>query len=251
MSEEPRYPDPSTTIPKRVLMIQAHPDDAEFGIGGTIAKWAANGSEIYYCSITSGDKGSSDLTISGEELAALREQEQLEAAKVLGVKEVIFLRYLDATLEPNLDLRRDLTRVIRQVRPTALVAMDPTVRYSGDGYINHPDHIAAGEASLAAVFPSCRDPRTFPELLQDEGLEPVEVPSVYISMSPDSDCYIDISDHIDTKIEALSKHVTQVGDDIAEIEFVREWARKNTELHPNRPEGFGEYSESFKYMHIG
>src|SRR5699024_2014559 len=102
MSEEPRYPDPATTVPERVLMIQAHPDDAEFGIGGTVAKWAAAGSEIYYCSITSGDKGTNDPNITGEALAALREQEQLEAAKVLGVKHVIFLRYLDATLEPNL-----------------------------------------------------------------------------------------------------------------------------------------------------
>lgn len=250
MSKEPRYPDPATTTPERVLMIQAHPDDAEFGIGGTIARWAANGSEIYYCSITSGDKGTRDRTISGEELMKIREQEQLAAAEVLGVKEVIFLRYEDATLVADLKLRRDLTRVIRQVRPTALVAMDPTVRFSGDGYINHPDHIAAGEASLAAVFPSCRDPRTFPELLE-EGLDPVEVPSVYISMSPNPDCFIDISDYIDTKIEALGKHASQVGGDDADLEFVREWARGNTELYQDKPEGFGEYSESFKYMYIG
>ena len=247
---EPRYPDPSITTPERVLMIQAHPDDAEFGIGGTMAKWAAAGAEIIYCSITSGDKGTRDRNISGEELMAIREQEQMEAAKVLGVKDVIFLRYEDATLVADLKLRRDLTRVIRQVRPTALVTMDPTVRYGGDGYINHPDHIAAGEATMAAVFPSCRDPRTFPELL-DEGLEPVEVASVYITMSPNSDCFIDISDHIDTKIEALSKHVSQVGGEDADLEFVREWARDNTSRHPNKPEGFGEYSESFKYMHIG
>lgn len=249
MSEEPRYPDPATTIPERVLMIQAHPDDAEFGIGGTIAKWAAAGSEIYYCSITSGDKGTKDPDISGEELVALREQEQLEAAKILGVKDVIFLRYLDATLEPNLDLRRDLTRVIRQVRPTALMCFDPTMRLSGDGYINHPDHIAAGEASLAAVFPSCRDRRTFPELLE-EGLEPIEVPSVYIFAAKEADTWIDISDHIDTKIAALREHVTQVGVD-ADLEFVREWAKGNAGLNPNTPEGVGEYSEAFRYMHIG
>lgn len=229
MSEEPRYPDPATTVPERVLMIQAHPDDAEFGIGGTIAKWAAAGSEIYYCSITSGDKGTKDPDISGEELAALREEEQLAAAEVLGVKEVIFLRYLDATLEPNLQLRRDLTRVIRQVKPTALMCFDPTARLHGDGYINHPDHIAAGEASLAAVFPSCRDRRTFPELLE-EGLEPVEVPSVYIFSSHNPTTWVDISDHIDTKIEALRKHVSQVGAD-ADLEFVREWSRGNSALN--------------------
>ena len=249
MSEEPRYPDPATTVPERVLMIQAHPDDAEFGIGGTVAKWAAAGSEVYYCSITSGDKGTKDPDITGEELVALREQEQLEAAKVLGVKDVIFLRFLDATLEPNLELRRELTRVIRQVRPTALMCFDPTARLHGDGYINHPDHIAAGEASLAAVFPSCRDRRTFPELLE-EGLEPIEVPSVYIFSSHQPNTWIDISDQINTKIEALRKHVTQVGAD-ADLEFVREWARNNSSLNPTPPEGAGEYSEAFRYMHIG
>lgn len=230
-------------------MIQAHPDDAEFGIGGTIAKWAAAGAEIYYCSITSGDKGTKDPDITGEDLAVVREQEQIEAAKVLGVKDVIFLRYLDATLVPDLNLRRDLTRVIRQVRPTALMCFDPTARLHGDGYINHPDHIAAGEASLAAVFPSCRDRRTFPELLE-EGLEPIEVPSVYLFAAAQADIWIDISDHLETKIEALRKHVTQVGED-ADLGFVREWAKGNAGLNPNTPEGVGEYSEAYRYMHIG
>lgn len=247
--EERRYPDPATTTPERVLMIQAHPDDCEFGSGGTIAKWAAAGAEIYYCSITSGDKGTRDPDITSEALAALREQEQIEAAKVLGVKDVIFLRYPDANLVPDLDLRRDLTRVIRQVRPTALMCFDPTARLHGDGYINHPDHIAAGEASLAAVFPSCRDRRTFPELL-GEGLEPVDVPSIYLFAAAQADTWIDISDYVDTKIEALRKHVTQVGED-ADLEFVREWAKGNAGLNPNTPEDAGEYTEAYRYMHIG
>ncbi len=247
---ERRYPDPSITTPERVLMIQAHPDDAEFSIGGTIAKWAAAGAEITYCSITSGDKGTKDPDITGEELMATREQEQLEAAKVLGVKDVIFLRHADATLVPDLALRLELTRVIRQVRPTALVCMDPTMRFAGDGYINHPDHVAAGEAALAAVFPSCRDRRTFPELL-DEGLEPIEVASVYIMGTANADCFIDVSDYMDIKIEALRKHASQVGGDEADLAFVHDWARENAKAHPDKPEGFGEYAESFKYMHIG
>lgn len=246
---ERRYPDPATTTPERVLMIQAHPDDCEFGSGGTIAKWAAEGAEIYYCSITSGDKGTKDPDITSEALAALREQEQIEAAKVLGVKDVIFLRYPDATLVPDLTLRRDLTRVIRQVRPTALMCFDPTARLHGDNYINHPDHIAAGEASLAAVFPSCRDRRTFPELL-GEGLEPVDVPSIYLFAAAQADTWIDISGYVDTKIEALRKHVTQVGED-ADLEFVREWAKGNAGLNPNPPENAGEYTEAYRYMHIG
>ncbi len=247
---EPRFPDPSTTIPERVLMIQAHPDDAEFGQGGTIAKWAAAGAEIIYCSITSGDKGTKDPNITGEELAALREAEQLEAAKVLGVKEVIFLRYADAELVPDLNLRRDLTRVIRQVRPTALMCFDPTTRFHGDGYINHPDHVAAGEASLAAVFPSCRDRRTFPELL-DEGLEPIDVNSIYLFGTAVADCFVDVSDYMETKIAALRCHASQIGGADADLSFVWEWGKGNTERHPNKPEGFGEYSEAYKYMHIG
>ena len=247
---EPRYPDPAITVPERLLMIQAHPDDAEFSSGGTIAKWAAAGSEIIYCSITSGDKGTRDPNITGEELMALREQEQLDAAAVLGVKDVIFLRYHDATLVPDLRLRLDLTRVIRQVRPTALMCFDPSTRFMGDGYINHPDHLAAGEASLAAVFPSCRDRRTFPELLV-EGLEPIDVPNIYMFGSASADCWIDTTDYIETKIEALRKHASQIGGTDADLSFVREWNRENTRNHPNKPEDFGEYSESYKYMHIG
>lgn len=250
MPDEPRYPDPSTTTPERVLMIQAHPDDAEFSIGGTMAKWAAAGAEIIYCSITSGDKGTKDAGMTGPALSTLREAEQRAAAGILGVKDVIFLGYHDATLVPDLDLRRNLTRVIRQVRPTTLVCMDPTTRFHGDGYINHPDHIAAGEASLAAVFPSCRDRMTFPELLL-EGLEPIDVPNVYLFGSDKADCWIDISATLDTKLEALRAHASQVGGDDADLEFVRTWAKENTERHLQKPEGFGEYSEAFKYMHIG
>lgn len=244
-----RYPDPSITTPERVLVIQAHPDDAEFSIGGTIAKWAAAGAEIIYCSITSGDKGTKDPDMSGENLIAIREQEQIDAANVLGVKDVIFLRYRDAELVPDLSLRRDLTRVIRQVRPTTLVCMDPTTRFHGDGYINHPDHVAAGEASLAAVFPSCRDRRTFPELLQ-EGLEPIDVNSVYLYGTSNPDTWIDVSEHFDTKLEALRKHVSQLNGE-HDLAFVREWAVGNRAGYTGAPDDFGELAESFKYMYLG
>lgn len=246
---ERRYPNPATTTPERVLMIQAHPDDAEFSIGGTMAKWAADGAEIIYCSITSGDKGTRDPEITGEALISTREREQLEAADVLGVKQVIFLGYNDAEVVPDLNLRRDLARVIRQVRPTALVCMDPTTRFHGDGYINHPDHVAAGEASLAAVFPSCRDRRTFPELLE-EGLEPIDVNSIYLFGTGNPDTWIDISDHFDTKLEALRKHVSQLNGD-HDLAFVREWAVGNRAGYTEAPEDFGELAETFKYMYIG
>lgn len=243
------YPDPATTTPERVVLIQAHPDDAEFSCSGTIAKWARAGAEIHYCSITSGDKGSEDQAMTGPKLATMREAEQRRAAEILGVKSVTFLGYQDAMLVPDLGLRRSLVRVMRRIRPTTLVCQDPTMRYIGREYINHPDHIAAGEAALAAVFPSVRDRMTFPELL-DEGLEPHKVPNVYIFGTTVPDCWIDISDTIDVKLDALRAHASQVGTDGAE-DIVREWGRRDAAAHPDKPEGFGEYAETFKYMHIG
>ncbi len=228
--------------PKCVLMIQAHPDDCEFG---TIAKWVSEGAEVHYCSITSGDKGSSDPAVTGAELAAMREREQRAAADVLGVKSVTFLGYSDATLVADLQLRRALTRVIRQIRPDTLMVMNPTMRYS-DRYINHPDHIATGEASLAAVFPSARDRMTFPELL-DEGLEPHKVRDVYIMMAREPNIWFDISDQMETKIAALKAHASQVRD-WDPSDMIREWARETAKNHPAKPEGFGEYAESFFHI---
>jgi LmbE family N-acetylglucosaminyl deacetylase len=238
--------------PRRVLVIQAHPDDVEFTSAGTIAKWVREGAEVHYCSITSGDKGSPDPDITGPELATIRECEQRKACEVLGVKSVIFLGYQDATLVPDLALRRELTRVIRRVKPDVLMCQDPTMRYSGQRYINHPDHVAAGEASLAAVFPSARDIKTFPELLA-EGLEPHITPEVYIYGAREADLWVDISDTIGIKIAALKEHKSQVGDDNAEklAEMMYEWARETARQHPHRPDDFGEFAESFKYMKLG
>jgi LmbE family N-acetylglucosaminyl deacetylase len=234
-----------------VLDIQAHPDDVEFSSAGTVAKWVSEGAEVHYCSITSGDKGTADPTISGPELATTREREQRNACAVLGVKSVTFLGYLDATLVPDLNLRRELTRVIRRIKPDVLMCQDPTMRYGGQRYINHPDHIAAGEAALAAVFPSARDIKTFPELLA-EGLEPHITPEIYIYGAREADLWVDISDTIDTKIAALREHKSQVGDDAEKlVEMMYEWGRESARLHPHKPDDFGEYAESFKYMKLG
>lgn len=244
-------PTDDSPAPRRVLLIQAHPDDAEFMCGGTVAKWVQEGAEVHYCSITSGDKGTSDPTITGPEIASLREREQRNACEVLGVTCVTFLGYQDATLVPDLALRRELTRVIRRVRPDVLMCQDPTMRFSGQRYINHPDHIAAGEAALAAVFPSARDHKTFPELL-DEGLEAHITPEVYIFGAKDADMWVDISSSIDTKIAALREHRSQVGDRDTELtEMIREWGRETARLHPHKPDDFGEFAESFKYMKLG
>ena len=245
-------PAPATTeeapSPKRVLLIQAHPDDAEFMCAGTIARWAQEGAEVVYCSLTSGDKGSDDPNATGPALAATREREQQAACDILGVSQLILMGYPDAMLVPDLAMRKALTRVIRTVKPDVLLCQDPTMRYAGQGYINHPDHIAAGEAALAAVFPAARDRLTFPELLT-EGLEPHKVPEVYIYGTDHADLWVDISSSIDTKIAALKAHASQLGG-WEPADEMRRWARETADQHPDRPADFGEYAESFKYMKL-
>jgi len=239
-------PNTQSPTPRRVLVIQAHPDDVEFGSAGTIAKWIKEGAEVTYCSLTSGDKGSDDPEMTGEKLAATREQEQRNACAILGVKDIIFLGYKDATLVPDLDLRLALTRVMRQVRPDVILTFDPTARIL-DSYINHPDHIATGEASLAALFPSVRDRMTFPELLA-EGLEPHKIPHIYLYATDKPNAWIDVTDTMDIKIEALKAHASQLGE-WDPSDMMREWARGNAKGNPNR-EGAGEFTECFRYIKI-
>jgi LmbE family N-acetylglucosaminyl deacetylase len=238
----------SEAKPKRVLLIQAHPDDAEFMCAGTVARWISEGAEVHYCSLTSGDKGSDDHGTSGPELATMREREQRAACDVLGVKSITFLGYPDAMLVPDLAMRLVLTRLMRQIKPDVLLCQDPTMRWGGQGYINHPDHIAAGEASLAAVFPSVRDRLTFPELLL-EGLEPHKVAEVYIYGTNAADRWVDITGSIETKIAALREHASQIRD-WDPTDMMKQWARETANHHPARPEGFGEFAESFKYVKL-
>ncbi len=164
---------PLPTMPEgnSVLVVMAHPDDAEFGCGGTIAKWAAAGKEINYVLCTSGDKGSSDPDISPYRLAQTRRGEQINAAHALGARDVVFLSHEDGTLRNTIELRRDIVREIRRFRPDAVICQDPTMRFGGNRYLNHPDHRAAGDACLDAVYPSARDPHVFPELLIEELLK--------------------------------------------------------------------------------
>ena len=170
------------SAPGRVLSIHAHPDDQEFTVAGTLAKWARAGSTVVTVCITSGNAGSNEYTppsMTREALAPIREEEQRDACRVLGISEVIFLGYEDGMLEPSIALRRDLTRVIRRHRPDAVVCGDPTVRFYGGSYLNHPDHRVAADVTLDAVFPSAETRLIFPELL-DEGLEPHKVQAVFI-----------------------------------------------------------------------
>jgi LmbE family N-acetylglucosaminyl deacetylase len=232
------------TGPKKIAVIMAHPDDAEFICAGTVARWADEGHEVVYVLLTSGDKGSDDPEMTPERLIATREAEQREAARILGVKDVHFMKRADAYLEPNLELRRELTRVIRRLQPDVVVCQDPTVRWVDTQYINHPDHRAAGEATLAAIFPSARDRLTFPELLA-EGLEPHKVREIYLAGAQAPDVAIDITAQMERKLASLRAHASQLGDWDFEP-MVRQWARETAEQHP----GNGEYVESFKYFKL-
>ena len=232
------------THQERVLVVMAHPDDPEFACGGTIARWVREGKYVGYVLITSGDKGSDDPTMTRERLMDIRENEQRAAARVLGVHEVHFLRYPDGELYPTMELRRDIVYHIRRFRPDILVCQDPTAYYFGDYYINHPDHRAAGEAALAAVFPLARDHLNFPEHLE-QGLPPHKVPVVYIATTPNPTTWVDITDFLDIKLEAILQHKSQVKDPEALIERWKERLRTSDE------NGRVRYREGFRVMYLG
>ncbi len=209
--------------PFKVLVIVAHPDDIEFGSAGSVAVWTAAGAEVIYCIVTDGAAGSNDKDVIYNQLVERRQAEQIEAAQIVGVKEVVFLGYADGALTPSMELRRDLTRLIRKLRPDRVLIMDPTqVLISGEGfdYINHPDHRAAGEASLYAVFPSAETRPIFPELLE-EGLEPHHVNELYLMMNDKPNIAIDVTTVWDKKIQSLLAHRSQVGEDVADM--IRKW----------------------------
>jgi LmbE family N-acetylglucosaminyl deacetylase len=230
-------------IPKCVLSIHAHPDDQEFTVAGLLARWVQAGCDVVSVIVTSGGAGSNDPSRDADymkELSTLREAEQSAANAVTGIRETVFLRYPDGVLEHTLDLRHDLTRVIRQYKPEAVVTADPQGVFYGNGYINHPDHRAAAQAALYAVFPSSETRLIFTDLLK-EGLEPHKVKRLYVHGSEKSDTWVDIAATIDTKISALKKHVSQLGDWDPE-KMIREWAAEEGKDH-----GL-EFAESYKVM---
>jgi LmbE family N-acetylglucosaminyl deacetylase len=208
----PRAAEP--TAPPHVMSIHAHPDDQEFTVAGTLAKWARAGSQVVTVCITSGGAGSNASTppdMTRETLVPLREEEQRRACAVLGIREVVFLGYQDGILEPSLALRRDLTRLIRRYRPDALVCGDPTVRFYGNRYLNHPDHRAAADVALDAAFPSAETRFIFPELLA-EGLAPHKVNRLFLHGSDHPNIFVDIAGVLELKLVALKEHRSQIGD---------------------------------------
>lgn len=220
------------------LVLFAHPDDAEYMCGGTVAAWARRGCAVHYVVVTDGSAGSNDPGMTREQLRPVREREQRAAAEVLGVESVTFLGEVDGMLEVNLDVRRKVCREVRRVRPEVLVAPDPSRLWFGNEYINHWDHKQAGLLALTAVMPDAPSRPMFPELL-DEGLEPFEVPNLWLA-SDARDVYVDIGETMETKLEALAQHVSQRGE--ASAPWVRERARL---LAEESGEGY-EYAEAFK-----
>lgn len=203
--------------PNVVLGVAAHPDDLDFGAGGTMARFAGQGAEVHYLILTDGSAGSSDRTISPVELVKMREAEQRSAVKAVGGKGVEFLGYQDGRLEVTMDVKRDIVKAIRRVRPDVLVIFDPSMIYAAKrGFINHPDHRAASQAALDAVFPLARDHLSFPELMA-EGLEPHITPTVLMVNFNNHNFFVDITDTFDKKIAALAAHASQIPD-MSEVE---------------------------------
>ncbi len=239
--------------PKRVLIVMAHPDDGEFGSGGTLARWASEGRDLYYCLITDGQAGDQgDKEMTTERLTEIRQREAQAAADAEGVQHpVIFLHYPDSRLEPTLELRKDIARVIRRVKPDVVICQDPSRYWSGQGYINHPDHRIAGEAVLGAIIPVAGTRLAFPELAA-EGLEPHEVTEVYISGVDEPDRWVDITGFLDQKIAALRAHESQMrGWDPAEMQtMITQWAKGSADQARKHGHEF-EYAEGYKYIKRG
>lgn len=212
---------PSDPSIERVLVITAHPDDVDFGAAGTVATLTDAGIDVTYCIVTDGDAGGHDRSVSRAEMAATRRVEQTTAAKHVGVTDLVFLGYPDGRLEATLDLRRDLTRVIRQVRPQRVLSPSPERNYQRI-YASHPDHLAAGEAALCAVYPDARNPFAHPDLI-DEGLEPWSVSEVWLMAAAQGDQFVDITDVIDRKLDALRSHVSQHTEPERLDELIRSW----------------------------
>ncbi|MGH3782506.1 MAG: PIG-L deacetylase family protein [Pseudonocardiaceae bacterium] len=209
---------------QRVLVVAAHPDDVDFGSAGTIATWTDAGVEVSYCIVTDGDAGGFDPEVPRSAITSIRQDEQRKAAAALGVTDVDFLGFPDGRLVVSFALRRDITRVIRRARPDRVVVPSPQ-RDLRNVYGSHPDHQAAGEAALCAIYPDARNPYAHPELLAEEGLEAHTVPEVWVTSPNDrADYYVDITDTFDRKIAALRAHVSQTAHMTGLEERMRSWS---------------------------
>jgi LmbE family N-acetylglucosaminyl deacetylase len=222
---------------RRALVVTAHPDDVDFGTAGTVAAFTSAGVEVTYCIVTNGDAGGSDREMSRADMAALRQDEQRAAAAVVGVSDVRFLGHPDGMVQATIELRRDISRVIRQVRPERVITQSPERNWDFI-FASHPDHLAAGEAAVCAVYPDARNPFAHAELLDVEGLEPWTVNELWL-MGPanvGAGIAVDTSASVDRKVAALLSHKSQIGDPEGISARVREWGQANGQA-AGLPEG--------------
>lgn len=232
-------------IPKRVLAIYAHPDDAEFFAGGTIARWAAEGASISLFLITSGDKGTGDRTLSPVALRKIREQETRAAATQLGIQDVVFMRYPDGEISPSLHIRRAIVRMLRLKQPDTVLSSDPTTRWRGWQRLNHPDHWIVASEVMSAVYPAARDHLNFPELLTDEGLEPHITPHLYLALPTEPNLRIDTTAYQARKLAALAEHKSQ----IADIEALGQRLAERIDFNLSTPD-HPRYAEYFRFIQL-
>lgn len=231
---------------KRVLIVTAHPDDVDFGAAGTVANWTDAGVEVAYCIVTDGDAGGFDPSVPRGNIAGIRRTEQIAAAKELGVDEVRFLGYPDGRLEVSLDLRRDISREVRRWRPDVVVTQSPQ-RDFRSVYGSHPDHLAAGEAAICAVYPDSRNPFVFTALL-DEGFEPHTVRQVWVMSAQAPNRFVDTTQQFDRKIAALLRHESQHSDPEGMRVRVRSW---NAALAATGGLPEGSLAEAFVVIETG
>ena len=210
-------PTPDTQIAQRALVVTAHPDDVDFGAAGTIATWVAQGTAVTYCILTDGDAGGFDPAVPRSDIPRIRRAEQVAAARILGVDDVRFLGYRDGQLEVSQGLRRDISRVIRQVRPQRMLIQSPERNWARIP-ASHPDHLAAGESAIFSIYPDARNPFAHPFLLSDEGLDAWTVHDVWVMGGPTPNHVMDVTDVFSTKIAALRAHESQTAhmDDLEE-----------------------------------
>jgi len=205
----------------RILVVSAHPDDVDFGAAGTVAAWTDAGKEVAYCIVTDGDAGGFDHEVPRWEIPAIRRAEQTAAAKTVGVSDLTFLGHPDGRLQATIELRRDLVRVVRRFRPHRLVCQSPERTWSRL-FASHPDHLAAGEAAVCAVYPDARNPFAHLEL-RDEGLEAWTVAELWVMAGPEANRWVDITGTLDRKVSALLCHESQISDPAGLEERIRGW----------------------------
>lgn len=227
--------------PQTILVILAHPDDPEFFCGATLARWTRMGHTVHYCLLTRGDKGVRDGAVNPVELARTREVEQRGAADVLGVQQIVFLDYEDGYLVPDLGVRKAVTRAIRQFSPDIIVSCDP-MNLFGENNINHPDHRAAGQIVVDAVFPAAGNPMYFPELITEEGLQPVSPRELWLSVTANPNVTLDVTEEWEKKIQALHCHATQISD-MAQLD-----ERMRGRLVPGSTVEAPRYEEKFRRL---